>query len=97
MKKKAKITYIAILTLFILALAFAMEGFEDRRLSPQGDCGQEHLQANNGAGRWRYCGIFASGDQYFNYLHDKDGYILLRHNGYLVYAKEKTGVPCPQA
>ncbi len=99
MKKKAKITYIAILTLFILALAFfAMEGFEDRRLSPQGEIvGKNTFRQTMVQADGVTVEFFASGDQYFNYLHDKDGYILLRHNGYLVYAKEKNGRPMPSS
>ena len=94
MKKKAKITYIAIVTLFIMALLLPWKGLKttvksarDLGRTPSGKqwCRPMALLWN-----------FASGDQYFNYLHDKDGYILLRHNGYRMRQK-KTGVPCPQA
>ena len=67
-----------------------MEGFEDRRLSPQGEIvGKNTFRQTMVQADGVTVEFFASGDQYFNYLHDKDGYILLRHNGYLVYAKEK--------
>ncbi len=38
-----------------------------------------------------YC--FASGDEYFNYLHDKNGYTIMRHpqTGYYVYAEKRDG------
>lgn len=39
--------------------------------------------------------FYASGDENFNYLHDEDGYILLRDNGYLVYARNEGGRPTP--
>ena len=37
---------------------------------------------------------FASGDEYFNYLHDKDGYTIIQHpqTGYYVYAKIHDGI-----
>ena len=36
---------------------------------------------------------FASGDEYFNYLHDKDGYTIIQHpqTGYYVYAENRDG------
>ena len=36
---------------------------------------------------------FASGDEYFNYLHDKDGYTIIQHpqTGYYVYAAKVDG------
>ena len=36
---------------------------------------------------------FASGDEYFNYLHDKDGYTIMQHpeTGYYVYAEKRDG------
>ena len=36
---------------------------------------------------------FASGDEYFNYLHDKDGYTIIQHpqTGYYVYAEKRDG------
>ena len=36
---------------------------------------------------------FASGDEYFNYLHDKDGFTIMRHpqTGYYVYAEKRGG------
>lgn len=36
---------------------------------------------------------FASGDEYFNYLHDADGFTIMRHpkTGYFVYAEKQDG------
>ena len=36
---------------------------------------------------------FASGDEYFNYLHDSDGYTIMIHpqTGYYVYAEKREG------
>ena len=36
---------------------------------------------------------FASGDEFFNYLHDKDGYTIMQHpkTGYYVYAEKRDG------
>ena len=36
---------------------------------------------------------FASGDEYFNYLHDKDGYTIIQHpkTGFYVYADKREG------
>ena len=36
---------------------------------------------------------FASGDEYFNYLHDKDGFTIMQHpqTGYYVYAQKRDG------
>ena len=36
---------------------------------------------------------FASGDEYFHYLHDKDGYTIMQHpeTGYYVYAETRDG------
>ena len=36
---------------------------------------------------------FASGDEYFNYLHDKIGYTIIQHpeTGYYVYAEQREG------
>ena len=36
---------------------------------------------------------FASGDEFFNYLHDKNGYTILQHpeTGYYVYAEKRNG------
>ena len=36
---------------------------------------------------------FASGDEFFNYLHDKNGYTIMRHplTGYYVYAESRDG------
>ena len=36
---------------------------------------------------------FASGDEFFNYLHDKDGYTIIQHpqTGYYVYAEKRDG------
>ena len=36
---------------------------------------------------------FASGDEYFNYLHDSNGYTIMQHpeTGYYVYAEKRDG------
>ena len=36
---------------------------------------------------------FASGDEYFNYLHDANGYTIMRHpkTGFWVYAEKRDG------
>jgi hypothetical protein len=41
--------------------------------------------------------IFASGDEYYNWLHDKDGYTIIQDpdTGYYVYAIEKDGDLAP--
>ena len=40
---------------------------------------------------------FASGDEYFNYLHDADGFTIMRHpkTGYFVYAEKQDGKLVP--
>jgi len=40
---------------------------------------------------------FASGDEFFNYLHDKDGYTIMQHpeTGYYVYADKRDGKLVP--
>ena len=41
---------------------------------------------------------FASGDEYFNRLHDSDGYTIIQsQNGYYYYAEEKAGKLIPSA
>ncbi len=42
--------------------------------------------------------VYASGDQYYNYLHDEDGFILTKGgDGNLYYAVEKDGRPTPSS
>jgi len=69
-------------SLFLFVISTALEGaylrnFPVKVVQPNG----EEIQ------------VFASGDEFYNWLHDKDGFTIIQNprTGYYVYATEKEG------
>jgi len=88
MKRKESIkvfkfwSFLFFLSLFFFAISTALEGaylrnFPVKVVQPNG----EEIQ------------VFASGDEFYNWLHDKDGFTIIQNprTGYYVYAIEKDG------
>ncbi|GAG56169.1 unnamed protein product, partial [marine sediment metagenome] len=75
-------SFLFFLSLFLFAISTALEGaylrnFLIKIVQPNGE--EIH--------------VFASGDEFYNWLHDKDGFTIIQNprTGYYVYAIEKEG------
>ncbi len=96
MWKSCKNVKIIIFIAILVALAFfALQGYhldrDSNEIIGKNTFVQTMVQADGSE-----VSFFASGDQYFNYLHDEEGHLLLRDDGYLVYAKSNNkGRPVP--
>lgn len=95
MKKVYKISSITAFAVLLLLLVFlSCQGYNYPQ-TPSEIVGKNTFTQTMVEADGNEVNFFASGDEKFNYLHDKDGYILLRDNGYLVYARNDGGRPQP--
>ncbi len=95
MKKAYKISLITAFAVLLLLLVFlSCQGYNYPQ-TPSEIVGKNTFTQTMVEADGNEANFFASGDEKFNYLHDKDGYILLRDNGYLVYARNDEGRPQP--
>lgn len=96
MKVKRKRAILVVMSLIILiALAFVASQGYDAQPRPTEIVGKNTFKQTMVEADGSVAHFYATGDQYFNYLHDENGYILLRDNGYLVYATNRNGRPTP--
>ena len=95
-KVKRKRAILVVMSLIILiALAFVASQGYDAQPRPTEIVGKNTFKQTMVEADGSVAHFYATGDQYFNYLHDENGYILLRDNGYLVYATNRNGRPTP--
>lgn len=97
MRKTYRKIHIALILIILLILAFfslqsySAYNYLNKEIVGKNTFTQSMVQADGTT-----VNFYASGDQHFNYLHDENGYILLRENGYLVYARSNhNGRPTP--
>lgn len=97
MKRTLKAGAVFVLLALVLGMAFLAVAGLDYGNKPTEIYGrntftQEFLQADG-----TVVNYYASGDEYFHYIHDKNGYILMQEDGYIVYASDDDGRPMPTA
>ncbi|MDD4316676.1 MAG: M6 family metalloprotease domain-containing protein, partial [Clostridia bacterium] len=95
MKKAYKLCSVTVFAALLLLLVFlSCQGYHNPQM-PAEIVGRHTFTQTMVEADGNEVYFYASGDERFNYLHDESGYILLRENGFLVYAKNDKGRPIP--